>query len=139
MDKLSKRLDDCSNWPREYGDPTSKLLGDAAEEIERLEAENERLREERKRCLANHNLATDDYVEKINQQQAEIERLRGEHQSEVEEFNAGYECAKAGGSEQDQPFDTPNDVWMCGFAWGSYPALKAENAKLREAIRRWYA
>lgn len=38
----------------------------------------------------------------------------------TDEFNAGYECAKAGGKITDEPNHCPQDEWRNGFLCGDY-------------------
>jgi hypothetical protein len=54
-----------------------------------------------------------------------------ERDEEVEEFNAGYECAKGGGIIDDEPEHCPQDQWRIGFQAGAYDGLVKE---IKESI-----
>ena len=63
-----------------------------------------------------------------------LSRDRKDHIGDVDEFNAGFEAAKAGKTEADEPQDSEHDSWMPGFAWQKYEGLKAEVVSLTAQI-----
>jgi hypothetical protein len=59
------------------------------------------------------------------------------YDKEVEEFNAGWECAKNGGAIDDEPaIGITEDQWRTGFMAGSYDQLQAENERMRRDLQQ---
>ena len=86
-------------------------------------------------------------LESANQAYKEMIKEMGDyarrawHHDDADEFAQGYECARAGGSVDDEPKDTKHDSWRPGFAWGAFDGLneqiqrlKAENTRLRNLL-----
>ena len=71
--------------------------------------------------------------------QAENAELCASIDADTAEFNAGFAAYRAGVPCEAEPSDTVHDSWRVGWAWGAFPDLQAEVARLRTALLAWKA
>ena len=69
----------------------------------------------------------------------EVARLRVSIDADTAEFNAGFAAYQAGVPCEAEPSDIVHDSWRVGWAWGAFPDLQAEVARLRTALLAWKA
>jgi hypothetical protein len=53
-----------------------------------------------------------------------MEAEKRQQSEETEEFNAGYDAALRGEPIDNEPSNTPYDVWCIGWVWGDYQKRK---------------
>jgi len=59
----------------------------------------------------------------------ELAEVRQAVARQVDQFNDGFDAAKAGKPESDEvltDYDIDEDQWLVGYAWGKYEELKAD-------------
>ena len=63
------------------------------------------------------------------------EELLNMRNMEADQFNDGFNDARAGKLETDHPhYDLDTDNWRLGYAWGMFEPMKEENNKLRAEL-----
>ena len=71
---------------------------------------------------------------------AEVDKLKADYDSEIDQFNAGYEAGKSGVplDEAEQKWrmlnDDDHDVFAPGYTWGAWDRTQATATALRERI-----
>lgn len=86
-----------------------------------------------RRQLASAGMALD---KALSETSAMTERAeKAEAFSDIDEFNAGFDAAKAG-LPYDEPSGTTRDCWRIGYAWFHWPTLRAASDQWKERAEK---
>jgi hypothetical protein len=74
--------------------------------------------------------AAPEIIARIRQLEARVADLEQSYAEEIDQFNAGFDAARAGESDEYQPhFEHDHDTWGIGYAWEKFEKL---NGRVRE-------